>query len=124
MTQNDAELDKEKPAVRLLLPLVTEVWSSEASLRTFVNGFKLSANGLKVTQTIRRLMGELLALPDYRGIASDLGPSDVEPLLDLILYVRMHCSACLTLLLTPSSYSKLITCRNPAFQMPTRRRGN
>lgn len=44
--------------------------------------------GSNVNQIMVDLTRKLLALPDYSTIISDLGnPSDVERLIDLILYV-------------------------------------
>ena len=54
------------------------------------NNGQLIADGLIVNEIILGLVGKLLDLPDYGDIVSEAkDPSDVELLLDFILYVSM-----------------------------------
>jgi len=56
--------------------------------RSIANNSQLTANGMLVNKVILQLVGKLLELPDYGTIVSETkDTSDVELLLDFILYV-------------------------------------
>lgn len=89
MTINDAQFDQTRSTLPSLLAILKfEVRALYASPLRIANDGQLIADGLIVNQTILELVGKLLDLPDYSNIASEAeDPSDVELLLDFILYV-------------------------------------
>jgi len=121
MTQIDTQFDKERPAYGSLLTILRfEVRVSGGRHHTIANECQLIANGLSANQTILELVGKLLDLPHYDTIVSEAkDPSDVELLLDFILYVRGRSVRLFDLCHTPCSYSAIIACQTLAFKMPT-----
>ncbi len=94
MTLKDMRLDRERPFLSSLLRIVGfETVSTVELILVVTENCQLIANpnGPVVNQVILRLVHKLLDSPDYGTIPSELeNPSDIQVLLDFILYVRWY----------------------------------
>ena len=115
MTLKDTQLDQERSSLLSLLRIVDfETVSTVELLLLVTEDCQLIANpnGPVVNQVILNLVHKVLDSPDYGTIPSELeNPTDIQVLLDFILYVRFICFVCSMSLHTPFSYSSTVTCR-------------